>query len=267
MAWIEPAPAIAAALALLLADLTPGLELIPRPTKPAYVAAPAARPTDTITGWVVDANDWLDMGFVGPAHRQSALTNADLGTPLVILTSGGSIFYPVTLTEPSSAVANNTRLIPFAEERVKVAGRVIRRGGERGIVIASVEESPRKDTDVPRPAAETTTVELIGWVTDLSCWVVRGETGAAFTTGTRDCAEDGEPLVLVDDAGHMYYPVVHVTKTEPPDFTTLIKHIGHKVRVRGKVLTRGTERAIMIDRVEAYAPDRSMETLRPGDSK
>src|SRR5512143_2667896 len=78
--------------------------------EPAYVAAPAAAPLDTVKGWVVDANDWLDMGFVGTQHRQTALTNADLGTPLVILTDRGSVVYPVTVTEPSSAVANNTRL-------------------------------------------------------------------------------------------------------------------------------------------------------------
>ncbi len=227
-------------------------------------AEEAGTPVNTVTGWVVDANDWLDKGFLGAKHQQTAVTNADLGTPLVILTDRGAVVYPVTLTVPSGPMANNARLIPFAEQRVTVTGQVIRRGKERGIVIEQVAKASGTEPVVSFPARETANIQLVARVTDLSCWLGKGESGAAHVKCAQACAEAGEPLVLLSDAGYIYYPVVQTVITGPVDMNPLMKYCEQKVRVTGKVIKRGTERAIVIDNVAAYTPGTAREALRPG---
>ncbi len=217
-------------------------------------AEEAGTPVDTVSGWVVDANGWLDKGFIGVKHEQSAVTAADLGAPLVILTDRGSVVYPVTLTSPSGPMMDNARLIPFAEQRVTVTGKVIRRGKERGIVIETVAKAPGAESIKSFPSRETANVRLAARVTDLSFWLGKGDSCAADAKRAQARADDGEPLVLVSDSGYIYYPVVRTMATGPADIPSLIKYCEQKVQVTGKVIMRGRERAIVIDEVTAYAP-------------
>jgi len=265
---IESVPALVmqVVLAALFYGGVPGTGKVPAPPNPVE-ALTAASPLDTVTGWVVDANDWLDRGFLGVKHKESALTNADLGTPLVILTDSGSVIYPMTLTSPSGPMRDNIRLIPFAEQRVILTGKVVTRDQERGVVIDHVTRAAQPGQAKAFPAREIAHAKVLGRVTALSCWLGRIDTGAAHAGCARTHAEAGEPLILVTDSGYVYYPVVRDTMTDPPDFTKLIRHIEQKVVVSGTTIARGKARAVVIDSVAAYVPDKSSEAIRPEDER
>jgi len=201
---------------------------------------------------VVDANDWLDRGFFGVGHKQSAVTSADLGDPLVILTDSGSIVYPVTRTSPSGPMMDNVRLIPFAEQRIVVTGRGVNRDVERGIIIDRIAKAAEAGKAKAFPAREVANSKVLGRVTALSCWLGRADTGTSYGERARAHAEAGEPLILVSDSGSMYCPVVRDTMTDPPDFTKLVKYLGQDVIVSGTVVTRGRTQAVVIDSVAEY---------------
>jgi hypothetical protein len=209
---------------------------------------------NSVTGWVVDAGGWLGMGFDGPEHLKDATASAQMGSPLVILTDKGSVVYPVMLTAPSSPKESNSQLIPYAGQHVTVAGKAIRRGREHGIVIETVAKTEGPDKPASFTSSETANVRLVARVTDLSCWVGRGERGAAHAACAQACAQAGEPLVLVSDSGYIYYPVTGTTPSGTVDNAILMNYCEKKVQVTGKVIERGRERAIVIDKVAAYVP-------------
>ena len=227
-------------------------------------AADTATVASSVTGWVVDASCWLGKGIRGEKHQQCAVACANMGTPLVILTDRGSIVYPVMLTTPSSPKENNAQLIPFAEQRVTVTGKVIKRGRERGIVIETVAKAPEPEKAVSFAERETANVQLVARVADLSCWVGKGEAGPAHTKCAQACAKAGEPLVLVSDSGYVYYPVTQTMPSGPADNAMLMNYCEQKVQVTGKLIQRGRERAIVIDKVAAYAPKSKPGSSQPG---
>ena len=59
------------------------------------------------------------------------------GSPLVILTDNGTIYWPIAETTPSSG--QNEKLLPFAGQRVTASGKVFQRGGSRALVIEKIE--------------------------------------------------------------------------------------------------------------------------------
>ena len=217
---------------------------------------------NTVTGWVVDAGGWLGMGLDGAKHQQDAVASANMGSPLVILTDHGAVVYPVTLTAPSNPKASNAELSPFAGQRVTVTGQVIRRGRERGIVIGTVVKAPGAERTASSADRETANVRLVARVADLSCWIAKGESGAAHVQCAQACAKDGEPLVLVSDSGYIYYPVSKTMPQGPSDIATLLKYCEQKVQVTGRLIERGRERAIVIDNVAAYTPVTEQGNLR-----
>jgi hypothetical protein len=219
---------------------------------------------DTVSGWVVDANDWLDRGELGVRHKEAAVVSADLGEPLVILTDSGSLVYPVTLTMPSGPLMDNIRLIPFAEQRIKAIGSIVTEGGEKGIVVDRILKAAAVGHARAFPAREVADTSVFGRITALSCWLGQLDTGADYMECSRAHAETGEPLVVVSDSGYMYYPVDRDTATDPPGFTRLAKYIEQDVVAFGTVIARGRERAMVIDSVAAHTP---VETLQPGGGK
>ena len=214
-------------------------------------AEPAA---NSVTGWVVDAGGWLGMGLDGAKNQQDVVASANMGSPLVILTDHGAVVYPVSLAVPSSPNGNNARLMPFAGQRVTVTGQVIRRGNENGVVIETVTKAPGPEKTASFPSRESANVRLVARVSDLSCWVGKGESGAAHVQCAQACAGAGEPLVLVGDNAYIYYPVTQTVPAGPADIATLMQYCEKNVQVTGKLIERGRERAIVIDNVAEYAP-------------
>ncbi len=249
-------PMIVAVLGLVLLARTEAVY-----AQEAYVEY-AVPPVDTVSGWVVDVNGWLDKGFIGIKHEEAAVTAADLGGPLVILTDRGSVVYPVTLTAPAGPMMDNVRLRPFVEQRVIVMGKVVRRGRERGIVIEQVARGPGAEATLSFPVRETASARLVARVTDLSLWLAKGDSGVADAKRARARADDGEPLVLVSDSGYIYYPVVPTVAKGPADVHSLIEYCDQKVQVTGKIIVRGMERGIVIDGVAAST--RGTEPANPG---
>ena len=61
---------------------------------------------------------------------------ADRGIPLALLGSDGNVYLPISTAMPGDA--QNGRLKPFAEQRVRVTGRVVNQNGARAIFIDTI---------------------------------------------------------------------------------------------------------------------------------
>jgi len=87
---------------------------------PLAAQAAAAGGNDmTLTGQVIDVNCFSTMGASGPGHKQCAQACAKAGVALAILGSDGIVYMAVS-SKPGDP--QNSKLVPFAEEKVKVTG-------------------------------------------------------------------------------------------------------------------------------------------------
>ena len=103
----------------------------------ALVALAAHPPTTTVKGYVIDSACAFTKDLAKPVSRQCATACANAGSPLVILADDGAIYWPIAATTPSSG--QNSRLLPFAGDRVTVTGKTYQRGGSKAIVIEKIE--------------------------------------------------------------------------------------------------------------------------------
>ncbi len=93
----------------------------------------------SIKGWVLDSACAITKGLDKPISRDCALKCAKAGSPLVILTDDGNIYWPISGKTPSSG--QNDRLLPFAGERVTATGKAYVRGGSHAIVLEKIQAS------------------------------------------------------------------------------------------------------------------------------
>ena len=91
----------------------------------------------TVKGYVLDSACAFTKGLKKPISAECATACAKAGSPLVILADGGTIYWPIADTTPSSG--QNDRLLPFAGQKVTATGKVFERGGSTAIVIEKVE--------------------------------------------------------------------------------------------------------------------------------
>jgi hypothetical protein len=216
-------------------------------------------PDVTVSGWVVDANSWLGQGVRGPQYRGRSVASAEAGTPLVILTDDGSIVFPVQLRSPAGTHASNLKLVAYAEQRVTVGGRLIEQGQEKAMVIQYVT-SDKDPADEPSAAAvETSDVEIVGRIMGLNSWLGQAESESRNAVGKSTRA--GEPLVLVDGAGYVFYPVTKSSPSGPASHDLLLSYVAQDVSVKGTLIQRGRERAVIIDSLAAYVPDGQQEDV------
>jgi hypothetical protein len=97
--------------------------------------APATRNV-TLTGEVIDLSCRLGQGLGGADHKMCAEVCSDRGLPLAILGSDGNVYVPISTGMPGDA--QNGRLKAFAEQQVRVTGRVVNQHGQRAIFIDAV---------------------------------------------------------------------------------------------------------------------------------
>jgi len=90
-----------------------------------------------VKGWVLDSACAFTKGLKKPISRECATACAKAGSPLVILTDDGTIYWPIAETTPSSG--QNEKLLPFAGQEVTATGKVFQRGGSSALVIDKVE--------------------------------------------------------------------------------------------------------------------------------
>ena len=105
---------------------------------PAAVLLKAAEaPTATVKGYVLDSACAFTKGLSKPISKQCAISCAKAGSPLVILSEDGTIYWPIADTTPSSS--QNPKLLPFAGEKVITTGKIYERGSSKAIVIEKIE--------------------------------------------------------------------------------------------------------------------------------
>ena len=98
----------------------------------------AARPQKSVTveGYVLDSACAFTKGLEKPISRDCAVACAKEGSQLVILTKEGAIYWPIDSATP--AKGQNAKLLEFAGNRVKAAGKLYERGGSHALVIETI---------------------------------------------------------------------------------------------------------------------------------
>lgn len=92
---------------------------------------------DTIKGYVLDSACAFTKNLKKPISPECAVACAKAGSPLVILSDEGNIYWPISDATPSSG--QNERLLPFAGQKVTATGRIFARGGSHALVIDKIE--------------------------------------------------------------------------------------------------------------------------------
>jgi hypothetical protein len=100
-------------------------------------ATEQATKTMTIQGYVLDSACAFTKSLKKPISPECATTCAKAGSPLVILTPSGTIYWPIADTIPSSG--QNDKLSPYAGKSVRASGKIYDRGGSKAIVISKIE--------------------------------------------------------------------------------------------------------------------------------
>ncbi len=103
----------------------------------AVFATGEAAKTVTVKGYVLDSACAFTKGLKKPVSAECATACAKAGSPLVILSPAGTIYWPIADTTPSTS--QNDKLLPFAGQNVTVSGKVFMRGGSNAIVISKIE--------------------------------------------------------------------------------------------------------------------------------
>ena len=103
----------------------------------AVLLEAADAPTVTVKGYVLDSACAFTKGLSKPISKQCAISCAKGGSPLVILANDGTIYWPITDTTPSSG--QNSKLLPFAGDKVTATGKIYERGGSKAMVIEKIE--------------------------------------------------------------------------------------------------------------------------------
>src|SRR6201998_2617790 len=94
------------------------------------------KPT-TVKGYVLDSACAFTKGLKKPISADCATACAKAGSPLVILSDNGTIYWPIADTTPSSG--QNDKLMPFAGQKVTASGKAFERGGSTALVIDKIE--------------------------------------------------------------------------------------------------------------------------------
>ena len=110
----------------------------------AILANGEAGKSMTLRGYVLDSACAFTKSLKKPISAECAIACAKAGSPLVILTTSGTIYWPIADTTPSSG--QNDKLLPYAGKQVTVTGKVFERGGSTAIVISKVEPLAEKST-------------------------------------------------------------------------------------------------------------------------
>jgi len=91
----------------------------------------------TIKGYVLDSACTFTKNLKKPVSPECAVACAKAGSPLVILSDDGTIYWPISDATPSAG--QNEKLLPFAGQKVTATGRVFERGGSHALVIDKLE--------------------------------------------------------------------------------------------------------------------------------
>lgn len=94
----------------------------------------------SVKGYVLDSACAFTKNLKKPISPDCAVACARAGSPLVILSDDGTVYWPISDATP--ATGQNEKLLPFAGKRVSVSGKVFQRGGSSALVIAKIDAEP-----------------------------------------------------------------------------------------------------------------------------
>jgi hypothetical protein len=106
-----------------------------------FAGSDAGKPI-SVNGYVLDSACAFTKGLQKPISAQCAQACAKAGSPLVILSDNGTIYWPIADTTPSAG--QNEKLLPFAGQRVSASGKAYARGGSTAIVIDKIAAEAAK---------------------------------------------------------------------------------------------------------------------------
>lgn len=90
----------------------------------------------TMTSLVVDTGCYMSHNSKGEKHTNCATACAKAGVPLALLDeTSGTLYLPVATDHKNQ----NEKLMPFIEQKVKVTGSIVEKGGVKGFAIKTVE--------------------------------------------------------------------------------------------------------------------------------
>ncbi len=109
-----------------------------RPAVAQEMKTETAGGTDVeFTAQVVDLSCKVVFDLSGEEHRICAQVCADNGIPLGLVSAEGELYLPVSQGMPGTGA--NEQLKPYAEQEVKVKGKVIVQGGLNTIIIEAIQ--------------------------------------------------------------------------------------------------------------------------------
>ena len=104
-------------------------------------------------------------------------------------------------------------------------------------------------------AADTPTVTVKGYVLDSACAFTKSLSKPISRQCAISCANAGSQLVILADDGTIYWPIADTTPSSGQN-PKLLPFAGDKVVASGKVYQRGGSKAIVIEKIEAQAPQK-----------
>ncbi len=109
----------------------------------SFAGPKAGERPESVKGYVVDSACAFVRDVKKPLQGgKCAVECAKEGSPLVILSEDGIIYWPISDAMP--AQGQNPRLMLYAGKLVTATGKVLERGGSRAIVIERIEAVPAK---------------------------------------------------------------------------------------------------------------------------
>ena len=90
----------------------------------------------TVRGYVLDSACAFTKGLKKPISPDCAVACAKTGSPLVILSDNGTIYWPISDSTP--ATGQNDKLLPFAGQKVVATGKLFQRAGSKALVIDKI---------------------------------------------------------------------------------------------------------------------------------
>lgn len=93
-----------------------------------------------VKGYVIDSSCTFIKNLKKPISPDCAVACAKAGSPLVIQSDDGMIYWPISGTMP--AAGQNDRLMEFAGKKVVATGEIYSKGGSHAIVLEKVEAAP-----------------------------------------------------------------------------------------------------------------------------
>ncbi|MGA8619830.1 MAG: hypothetical protein WB660_15090 [Candidatus Sulfotelmatobacter sp.] len=100
-------------------------------------------PPESVKGYLRDATCPLRYKQSMKPQGSCAMDCVKAGSPLVVLTKEGVLYFPISETNPPKDM--RMLLMPFFGKYVKVTGEVFERGGTHAISVETISEIPETD--------------------------------------------------------------------------------------------------------------------------